>query len=100
MKNPFAKPKPQNTSALPMIPIVRSPELEARSERMGRIIRAAAERALQQSPRKVRKLLKLSASKELQMQCLAIDMLSNDDLDKFLTALESGVPEDLKHMLQ
>jgi hypothetical protein len=83
----------------PAVAMVSTLTLQERVERIKPIIEIMAERAMQQSPRKVRKLTKLATSPELQRQLALLDTMPDEALALFLDMLEGGLPEDFKHHL-
>jgi hypothetical protein len=96
MKNPFRNPF--RKSPPPAIaPVVRSPELQARVERITRIIEAASVQALD---RHGKTFAKLADSAKLQRQFELIDALPDELFGEFLDMLEAGVPDEFKHMLR
>src|SRR5579859_2014958 len=78
-------------------PIVRSPELQARADKLLPIVEAAGPRAVDQHSKK---FAKLASSEKLQRQFELIDALSDEDFAMFLDILEAGVPDEFRHMLQ
>ena len=72
-------------------PIIRSPELQARADKLLPIIEAASARAMDQHGKK---FARLAGSAKLQRQFELIDALSDEDFAMFLDILEAGVPDE------
>lgn len=92
LRNPFRKSPPPAIAS-----IVRSPELQARADKLLPILEQASARALDVHGKK---FAKLAGSPKLQHQFELIDALPDGDFAAFLDILEAGVPDEFRPMLQ
>lgn len=96
MKNPFQNPFRKSPSPA-IASVARSPELQARADRIWQIIELASVQALD---RHGKKFLKLATSKKLRRQFELIDGLPDELFAQFLDMVEAGTPDEFRHMLK
>ena len=91
-QNPFHKSPPPAIAS-----VARLPELQARADRIWKIIELASF----QAPDKHRKkLIKLARSSKMRRELELIDRLPDEQFAQFLDMLEAGTPEEFRHMLE